>query len=789
LQIGAKLLFAFVFVILIMTLGCAGYTLYIDYTSTRQIAADKLRKAVHQISDQSSGGDLERISSANAQLGEAMLHDKSIWNACNSQDKSALNSSIKAFISKTNFNGFVAFIDNSGSVLYSTESPAGSRYSVRDCSAVEAVLSRGMVYKGAVALTPNGSLSASGIVPIVSKGVVGALAVCTPLNLEFLTGLMEKMAVSQDHLSDVDICIMSGKDLVSLTPNLIANGGGFIKDLKERGADAIPGDLPIPSWVPWPRKEQQGFEAGGRWWKQLFLPGLENRLIGEILVTTPVPDIGAQLTQVALLASACGAVGLLFAMYFASGISRDVNEPLRFLIDRTEAIANQKTSLPPLENLSGDWLELGEQIDTAVSAMRSTVQSLKQQLGKQQAETKEQNKETDDVGIQLDALNMQFSQQAKQLTEATKQLSAANKQVVLLQHKLDSVLQCSTEGFLLLDQFGNVLSANPVFLHWIGGSEGEIAGRLCFDLVKRPGEQPNSLHEGQAFARHGGDPHELINQFYPEGVIYHRYQQSSVEVLAHLQPVMSEDQGIAGYIMVLRDKSLRSEIAQLRQEMVSVLSASIREPLALAEQGWNAILTNAAQTMHPSVGQHLAELHKHYEQLLSLVDSLLLMYGGFVPPPAMPKDQVVIPRLVADCLEEVAPMARSNQLSLDYKSSSGLPSVGMDKDVVRKILSDVLMQMITITAPGGRVRVESMMKGSELRIGVQSSGPALPEVEITDMFAGFIEGRHHEATYSARLAMYLARNSVERLGGKIWAVSEQGRGTVIYFGVPVQLVG
>jgi signal transduction histidine kinase len=65
----------------------------------------------------------------------------------------------------------------------------------------------------------------------------------------------------------------------------------------------------------------------------------------------------------------------------------------------------------------------------------------------------------------------------------------------------------------------------------------------------------------------------------------------------------------------------------------------------------------------------------------------------------------------------------------------------------------------------------------------------LPEVEITDMFAGFIEGRHHEATYSARLAMYLARNSVERLGGKIWAVSEQGRGTVIYFGVPVQLVG
>lgn len=777
---------------MIMVLGHAGYSLFLDYKGSRDNASARVNEGVNQVKK-----DLGAVLEANKVFAAQMIGDNNLTGPFAKRDKEAFGKALKEVVRSTGFSGFVTVIDDKGKVFYSSDSPRLSGYDARSLSSgVDYVFKNNSLYLGAASFTPTGNIALSSMLPIrTGAKVAGVMVVSQPLNSEFLTGLTTKFqTLDPARLSGLDLSLISTspnksrKDgqLIAVTPGLSRKSVALLRQIEDQGIKALPNPKagPLGALV----KGDAGFESSGRLWKECKLDQVsENDSVAIILVSYPVPDMISRAANVLVLAGACGVVAFLFALLFSAGLSKGVNAPLRFLIRRTNELASQRQVLPALEGLSGEWLELGELIDTSVVSMRQTVTNLKGQIQRQAEEVDSQNRSLDAANQQVETLNRQYSTQAKQLSEVSKQINFANRQAVILQHKLDSILQVSTEGFLILDQYGNVISANPVFLNWMGVTEAEIAGRLCFDLVRKPGEARNTQSQGEVFATHGGDPNALINQFYPEGVVFHKWENRAIEVLAHLQPIVSDDNNIQGYVMVLRDRSLRSENTQLRGEIVAMLNDNIRAQLVHGEERWKIILSNAAQSMHPSVGQTLAELHVHYEQLLGVVDSLLMMYGGFVPPPAVQtqREQIMVTRVIAECLEESAPLARDRQLALDYKSVPGLPNANGNKETFKAILLPMLEKMITITAPGGRVRVEAQSKGAELRIGVSSSGPSLPEEEIADMFSGFLQGKHSEDTYSSRLSMYLARNNVERVGGRAWAESVGGRGTIVYFTLPL----
>lgn len=770
-----------------MVIGTVGAAILLDYQSSRMNAA---RNAIAALGAYSHDRDL--IWSANKQLAATIAQDPAVISALSSHNRKAAGDIVSGIIKDTSYPGDLTLIDGAGKVFYSTDTPKFSDYSAKaKCSGVENVLTQyrpAQVYGN---FSPHGYITLSSLEPVRSNNkVIGVIAASQPLSTEFLTGLAAKLPIENPNFSDSGLAAVSRPpegEQGSVTASPEIQQSPIVAELNKKGFDGLPkpvislGTGDINQYVPF-TTSAASFENGRRWWVRQDLAGANGELLGAILVCAPISDIRSQVTSVALLGLLIGGVTFIVALILVSSIAGSVTNPLRYLRKRTEALAKERSSLPPMEGLEGEWLSLGESIETAIANARQSMQSLRNQLNRtaQEAEVKAQT--STDTSAQVDALNRQIAQQSKQLTEVSKQMNFANRQSVLLQRKLDAVLQVSTEGFLVLDQYGNILSANTVFLNWLGVTEGEIAGRLCFDLVKKPGEQKSDFQSGQAFAQHGGDPHALINQFYPEGVVFNFQKDTSIEVMAHLQPIESEDGSIQAYVMVLRDKSLRSEIARVRNEIVAMLTDSIRAPLVHAEGDWSKIMS-AQDQMHPNFAQQLAEVHEQYENLIAVIESLLMMYGSFVPPPAAPRESIIVNRLVADCLEEMAPYARDRQLALDYKSVTGLPNLNGNRETVYSIIVALLEKMVSITTPGGRVRVETSARAEEMRIGVLSSGPALPAQEIADMFAGFIEGKHDQSEYGTRLALYLVRNNVERMGGKIWAESD--RGTAIYFTAPL----
>jgi PAS domain S-box-containing protein len=741
--------------------------------------------------------DVEGMSKLLYEFARTLAADPKIADALSQRDRSTAGKAASqqvAYAQKaSSFPGDIDIIDATGKLISSTAVPNLPDTRVR-AGLIDLVLERPQAVNGYASLLLPGRITLSSAIPVISpKKMLGVVVTSQPLSSEFLSGSINEWTIAHPEITGLQLLVVPNGPAgtpVSITqaPEMVPSE--LVKSLQARGLSALPKpliELGAPNdftyWLPF-TTSSMGFAAEGKWWRVCPLLDHENgNVVAVLLFGTPIEDTRSHAAAMITFAIVCGGLVAGVSLFMSRGLTESITRPMSILTKRAKELNTQKRALPPLEGVEGEWLELGELIDTAVSTMRNQMSTLRNQINRQAEEFEERQRAQQESSSQLDQLNRQISNQARQITELSKQLNVANRQTILIQRKLESVLQVSTEAYLLLDQYGNILSTNPVFLNWLGVSEAEIAGRLCFDLVKRPGETMQDISQGQAFARHGGDPAALINQFYPEGIIYNRQKNSSIAVLAHLQPISSDDHSIQGYVMVLRDKSLRSEISHLRTEIVAMLSESIRTPIVHAEVGWQTLLNNT-RNMPPPVVQSLGALHENYQNLLGVVDSLLMIYSDFVPPAMVPpKQEVVINRVVADCLDEVAPLARDRQLTLDYKSVSGLPSLSLDKEILHGVIIQLLEKMISITGAGGRVRVESLIKGNAMRIGVLSSGPALPEQEISEMFAGYIEGKHKMESYSSRLSLYLARNNVERIGGMIWAESD--RGTAIYFTLPL----
>ena len=763
--LGAKLNFAFITVIIVMVISHAAFQVIGERNAATASAHKIVDPAIKLLSQ-----DINAVQTKNRDLASRLSADPAFISAWGSKNREAVANAVRAFEDRMGMPGFVTVIDDKGKVFYSSDSPAKFGYAAHDQTAEVSNVLMNQWWAGASSLTAAGTLSVTGMVPITAGGR-GVLAVSQPLNTEFLTGLQKKFELTQG-LQSLDMLIFSVKDgkVDGATPGLMnRQDGGFVTALDREGMK--------------PMKDKPEAEFAGRIWKAYRFEDTNHHPVAYVLVTTPMPDIKLKLAAIAGQAAISGVAALFLGLLLSMGIAGKVNKSMDILVQRAKDLAAHKKDMPSLYGLSSEWMELAQTIDMAVATPRSSVKSLQNQMGKHQTELEERQKQIEASQQQVEHVNRQLMNQSKQLSEVSKQINHANAQAILLQQKLASVLQISTEGFLILDPFGNVFNANPTFVNWSGLAEAEIAGRFCFDLVRKPGD-PREPMSTAAFSRHIANPGDLIAQFFPEGFVYHRSGEKAVEVLVHLQPVMTDDRNIQGYIMVLRDKSLHSEAARLRSEIVSMLQDSIRQPLVVAEQKWSSVLSASSQAGNSAFGPTLIDLHGSYQQVLGIVDSLLMMHAGIVPTSPVIRDQVSITRLVGDCLEQAAPQARAHQIMLDYKTVTGLPTTAVDKDIVRDVLVQLLEKMISVTAPGGRVRVESGSKGNEIRLSIFSSGPALPAPEIEDMFAGFIQGKHTEDTYGARLALYLVRNNIERLGGRVWAESD--RGTYIYFILPVQ---
>src|SRR3989344_5808358 len=232
------------------------------------------------------------------------------------------------------------------------------------------------------------------------------------------------------------------------------------------------------------------------------------------------------------------------------------------------------------------------------------------------------------------------------------------------------------------------------------------------------------------------------------------------------------------------------ELDKLKDDFVSIASHELRTPMtAIRSYAWMA-LNRADILLSEKMKKYLTRTLLCTERLINLVNDMLnisRIESGRIEIKPVVLDMA---KLMDDVSEEIKVKAVEKALNITTKTDGIIPKVFADPDKVHQVLLNLIGNAMKFTPNGGNVTISFFTDGQVLDISVKDSGVGISKDDLGKLFQKF--GRL-DSSYVAvassggtGLGLYICRNLVELMHGKIWASSEgRGTGSTFTFSLPL----
>jgi len=135
---------------------------------------------------------------------------------------------------------------------------------------------------------------------------------------------------------------------------------------------------------------------------------------------------------------------------------------------------------------------------------------------------------------------------------------------------------------------------------------------------------------------------------------------------------------------------------------------------------------------------------------------------------------------------ENAQMGAPEQIRIEVTAPDEV-EIHCDPDRLRQVLGNIVDNAIKYSPEGGRILVELKTDGESVRFGIHDEGIGFDPSAAEAIFERFrrLDPHQTHGIGGTGLGLYISRELVRRMGGRIWAESVRGRGASFYVELPL----
>jgi PAS domain S-box-containing protein len=324
------------------------------------------------------------------------------------------------------------------------------------------------------------------------------------------------------------------------------------------------------------------------------------------------------------------------------------------------------------------------------------------------------------------------------------------------------VLAAIADGVVLVDQAGVVRLWNPAAERMTGLLEQDVVDKPLARVV--PGLA--GVEGGIADGRSATIPMDLGGR----------------EVWLSISAVRFDD----GTVYAFRDLTDERALEAMRQDLVATVSHELRTPLAA--------IYGAAMTLQRSDVQLEGDLRTRLLQIVveesdrlgNIVNDLLLasqLDRGNLHVSIQACDAASL----AEGVVEAARAHVGEGVELSLSKPAKLPKVAADPGQLQQVLANLVDNAVKYSPGGGRVTVALEQRADQLRFAVSDPGLGIPAAEQRRIFEKFyrLDPDMNHGIGGTGLGLYICRELVRRVGGRIWVESQEGKGSTFFVELPL----
>lgn len=338
------------------------------------------------------------------------------------------------------------------------------------------------------------------------------------------------------------------------------------------------------------------------------------------------------------------------------------------------------------------------------------------------------------------------------------------------------------DGAIATDEFGRITRVNPAAQQLLGYSETELLGAWFpkkIVAVTSEDEPINLIDRPITKAFLTGKP-------IAEKTYYRRKDGQKIALAINASPILLHGKPL-GAIEVFRDITFEEEVDRMKSEFISLASHQLRTPLSAIKTYSHMLFDGYMGPLSTSQKKSLNNIISATNRMNELISTLLnvtrIESGTIDVTPKL----LQIDKITEEVVKELKPIANNKSIALSSSTQGkGSTSLTTDTLIVKEVLTNLVSNAIKYTPDGGSVHLIVRPRRDDVVVEIVDSGWGIPQYSQDQIFSKFFRAQNivKRETTGTGLGLYLVKGLLDTLGGKIWFVSDEDKGTTFFVSLP-----